>query len=190
MSPLLMLLSVLGAPAEAPPQDTPERLCAAASRGMIDMRWDRGGTRPEYVTQRLERCAGLVRQALREGLRVEGAARVVAVAYNESNFRPGAVGAKGELGMLQIIPRLHCWRATRKDGTCDPELAGIRYLRALQVEKSRDSRKRRRKFDWAAVLTGYNGSSRYGDKVDGYARSALKRYRYRLKLRQRKLAQL
>jgi hypothetical protein len=190
MTKTLMLLMLVGAPDVAPTEETstPEKLCEAASRGMVDMRWDRGGTRPEYVAQRLERCAGLVRRALTEGLKVEGAARVVAVAYNESNFRPNAVGAHGELGMLQIIPKLHCWRAKREDGSCDPELAGIRYLRALQVTEIRAAKKKRKKVDWVRVLASYNGSSAYGDKVDSYARSALKRFWYRLK-RSKKFAQ-
>ena len=161
-------------------------LCNAAARGLRDMRWDRGGTRPGYVERRLERCRGLVDVAGGEGHDEAFMARVVAIAYNESNFRPRAIGSAGERGMMQVQPKWHCWRAlgldSRKEWSgepCDYRLAGIRALAAF-VEADRAEGDGRE--DWLRVLKGYNGSWDYAYTVDGYARSILRRWSYRQRL--------
>ena len=173
----MYLFAAIAAGPVDPQPAVPFQLCESAAKGLRDMRWDRGGTRPEYVDARLKRCANLVSTALEEGLNVEGAARVVAIAYNETNFRPWALGQHGEQGMLQVQPKWHCHRATKENGECDHDRAGIRLLRALKEQEQSAAKKERRRFSWANVLWRYNGSSYYGAKVDRYARAALRHFR-------------
>lgn len=158
-------------------------LCDAAAAGMKDMRW------PTGQDARMTRCRDLAQHAMREGLPVEGVARVLAIAYNEANFRPHAVGARGELGMLQVLPRICTQYAPLKDGGCAPELAGIRYFsELLYADANLAIRAKKGGRSWARVLSAYNGTRRdritrlpkitaYGYKVNGYAVALLHRWR-------------
>ena len=168
---ILGFLSVPGSPLDLR-AEMAQAMCTKASAGLKDMRWDRGGSRPEYRASRLERCAVLLQKAHAEGFSHAGLARVLAVAYAESNFRPGAVGSVGERGMLQVRPEKHCHLAS-VDGVCDFDLAGLRYLKSL-VQRERQ---RRGPFLWARVLRHYNGSSAYARKVELFARTVLHRWR-------------
>ena len=173
----LVLLGVLAIPVEGPTFDLvsgmAETMCQKAAASLKDMRWDRGGTRPEYVTSRLGRCAGLLSLAHREGFDREALARVVAIAYAETNFRPGAVGSVGERGMLQVRPEKHCHLAMLPETKrCHYELAGLRYLKSLV----QGERRRRGPFQWIRVLRRYNGSPAYARKVERYAQAVLRRW--------------
>ena len=151
-------------------------MCHKASSGLKDMRWDRDGTRPKIVVQRLARCANLLVRAHREGIRYAGLARVVGIAYAETNFRPGAVGSVGERGMLQVTPEKHCHLAGGLKA-CDYDLAGLRYFKSLVAREKRRASKARQRFSWTLVLWRYNGGKTYAKKVEAYARTALHRWR-------------
>jgi hypothetical protein len=118
------------------------------------------------------RCAGLAEMGYEEGLAVEGVIRVVAIAYNETCFRPEASGARGELGMMQVLPKRCAEYAKTADG-CDPDRAGIRYLKNLRDRERVRAARKGRAFAWRSVVRRYNGSGRvarhYATKVQAYA---------------------
>lgn len=174
---LALTVALAGLTDPTPLQAKPAGICAIAAEGLKDMR-HRAKPGPEV---RLKLCAIVAQKAYDTGEGDALAARVIAMAYNEANFRPEVTGSRGERGMLQVIPEKHCQRVhpTWKPGqACDYEAAGVAFLVAL-LERERC---RKGRFDWARVLSKYNGSrnggvTRYGRKVEGYARSIMRRLR-------------
>ncbi len=174
VSPALGASITLGAvvgPAPVEVQGVQARgLCEAAAAGLRDMR---SAVAPG-VDERLRRCRQLAEKALGLGLGVEGAAHAIVIAYNESNFRPEALGRAGEQGMMQVLGARHCPTIGQQVESCDHDQAALVFLRAL-VDQARRIHPRR--VDWVRVLRGYNGSRRYALKVAPWARHLLGRHR-------------
>lgn len=79
-----------------------------------------------------ELCADLLDRAASVGLEGPVLDRVlVAMAIQETHFRPEAVGGIGERGVLQVTPRWHC----EDVDDCDYVAAGVRYLLGLLEEE-------------------------------------------------------
>ena len=177
MIPFFLAAGLASAPAlDALTESLATAMCQKASAGLKDMRWDRDGTRPAYVRDRLSRCSKLLLRAHREGVSYVGLARILGIAYAETNFRPRAVGSSGERGMMQIIPLKHCHLAGGPS-SCDYDLAGIRFFKSLVAAEVRRAVGLRRRFSWTLVLWRYNGGRAYALKVEAYARTVLYRWR-------------
>lgn len=158
---IFLALLVLAAPETA----GLDPVCDAAADVLTDMR---SRVKPG-VEVRLGHCSSLLRKARDLGVTDEPTlARIVAVAYTESNFRPGVTGKRGEQGMMQVQARIHC----KKNPTCDTDTAGIRLLTTLRDDPANRDKKTGR-IRWTEVLRNYNGSLRYGEKVNGRAVAAL-----------------
>ena len=68
-------------------------------------------------------CLRISFEARRQGVPFDVA---VSLAWNESRLDATVVGAAGEIGALQVIPRWHCPHG-RAQG-CDPVAEGVRFL--------------------------------------------------------------
>jgi len=176
MTFLVLLVLAIPGPSLDLAEGMTAAMCSKAAMGLKDMRWDRNGSRPEYVKSRLDRCSKLLLLAHDEGFGRSGLARVLAIAYAETNFREGAVGSVGERGMLQVRPEKHCHLAREPAGTCHYEMAGLRYLKSLVQGERVRVLKHGGKFQWTRVLRRYNGSAAYAVKVERYAKTVLRRW--------------
>jgi len=142
---------------------TARTACEDASVVLPDMLYAKGVGYTDIlnpvVSARLDRCAELVAKVEAQG--EEMVLTTIAVAYVESNFNPEAIGAAGERGMLQVIPRYHCVDvfSDGQGGCVNPEGAGIKFLAHL-----------RSKYTSNEALRRYNGSQVYATKVGGYVR--------------------
>lgn len=150
----------------------PRAVCEDASRVLKDMRYtefgqyaERGDFSHPNVAARLDSCVEGASLAAPFGSDVTYA--VVAVMYNEANFRPGVVGKAGELGRMQVQAKLHCKPYSDLDdgkgGCTNPLRAGVRLMRLLVTKHGLEK-----------ALKLYNGSQRYADKVMGFI-EAIKR---------------
>lgn len=167
----LILVALIAA---APDPADPEVVCDAAARVLKDMRYvegriaDPGDYNHPKVKARQARCIQVASLAAPHGLDVTVAS--VAVAYTETNFRDGVPGKLGELGMMQVLPHLHCKPYSDlndgQGGCTNPERAGVRFLRFLLTKHS--TRK---------ALIHYNGSTAYADKVMRFVKTIRRSYR-------------
>ena len=159
---------------------TPEALdsqaaCESASTVLKDMRYVEGKTADPgdfshpKVQARIRSCTQVAKLAVPFGRDTVFAS--IAIAYNESNFRPGLKGKAGELGKMQVMPKFHCTPYADlndgKGGCTNPERAGVRALRFFQKEAKGDLRE---------TLRRYNGSGKYADKVSGFVRAITRAY--------------
>ena len=199
MLALLFFVVVVAAPALTVDRPDAEKVCKAASLVLKDMRYhggkyaDPGDFSPSQVKERLDHCIKAVRVGTFHGEKVAFA--TAAIGYRESNFRPEVVGAAGEVGMMQVIPRLHCTKYPDLDdgkgGCINPVRAGVRAFRLLLASEL-EARPRwipiysngdpcrwdgLRVPTLCRVLRRYNGSQRYATAVAGFVRSVEWAYR-------------
>lgn len=84
----------------------------------------------------------------------------LAVMETESRYNPDALSSAGAVGLMQVIPEYHAWRATRYGLTDIWDsytniLVGVDYLNELYQTYG----------DWSTALYGYNHSWGYVDHV-------------------------
>jgi len=169
MNTLLILALLAASPEAINPQDA----CESASRVLKDMRYVEGKTADPgdfthpKIKARIQSCVQVARLAAPhgEGVRFTSSA----IAYNESNFRRGVKGSAGELGKMQVLPRLHCKPYADlndgKGGCTNPERAGVRLVRLLLAKHPLEK-----------ALKRYNGSTAYAKKVSRFVEAAQRSY--------------
>ena len=95
---------------------------------------------------------------------------ILSVVYQESRCKPNAVGAVGELGLMQVSPRWHHDRMVRLDARnlFDPESnvkVGTDLLSSLNVMS-----------DPHTALAIYNGGYTFPESSKKYASAVIQRY--------------
>ena len=95
---------------------------------------------------------------------------VLSVVYQESRCKPNAVGAVGELGLMQISPRWHYDRMIRLDARnlLDPNAnikVGVDLLKSLDVMS-----------DPRTALSIYNGGYTFPESSKKYSSAVMARY--------------